>query len=186
MRGKRQTSYDDFHAVAQTLIDSGFTDRPHLGVFGMSNGGLLAAVAGTQRPDLYGAIVSDVPLADMLRFPEMGMGAAWVDEYGDPKEPEAAQWLRAYSPVHAVKPGVDYPAFLVTVATTDDKVGPGHARKLAHRLMDVGAHVHYLESEAGGHGVSDPIQRPNLMAMRMSFLIERLMDGAEAPASPLS
>jgi prolyl oligopeptidase len=186
MRGKRQTSYDDFHAVAQTLIDSGFTDRPHLGVFGMSNGGLLAAVAGTQRPDLYGAIVSDVPLADMLRFPEMGMGAAWIDEYGDPKEPEAAQWLRAYSPVHAVKPGVDYPAFLVTVATTDDKVGPGHARKLAHRLMDVGAHVHYLESEAGGHGVSDPIQRPNLMAMRMSFLIERLMDVAEAPASPRS
>lgn len=175
MRGKRQTSYDDFHAVAQALIDSGFTDRQRLGVFGMSNGGLLAAVAGTQRPDLYGAVVSDVPLADMLRFPAMGMGAAWTDEYGDPSDPEAAQWLRAYSPVHAVRRGVDYPAFLVTVATTDDKVGPGHARKLAHRLMDVGAPVHYLETEAGGHGVSDSMQRPEMMALRILFLIERLM-----------
>jgi prolyl oligopeptidase len=180
MRGKRQTSYDDFHAVAQSLIDSGFTEPRCLGVFGLSNGGLLAAVAGTQRPDLYGAIVSDVPLADMLRFPEMGMGAAWIDEYGDPNDPEAAQWLRSYSPVHAVKRGVHYPAFLVTVATNDDKVGPGHARKLAHRLMDVGAPVQYLEIETGGHGVSDPMQRPDMMAMRILFLIERLMVAPES------
>jgi prolyl oligopeptidase len=176
MRDKRQTSYDDFHAVAQALIDSGYTDRKHLGVFGLSNGGLLAAVAGTQRPDLYGAIVSDVPLADMLRFPEMGMGSAWIDEYGDPKDPKAAAWLRAYSPVHAVKKDVDYPAFLVTVATTDNRVGPGHARKLAYRLMEAGAPVSYLEPEGGGHGVSDPLQRPDVMAMRATFLMDALMD----------
>ena len=182
MRDKRQTSYDDFHAVAQALIDSGYTDRQRLGVFGLSNGGLLAAVAGTQRPDLYGAIVSDVPLADMLRFPEMGMGAAWINEYGDPKDPKAAEWLRTYSPVHAVKKGVDYPAFLVTVATTDNRVGPGHARKLAHRLMEVGAPVHYLEPDGGGHGVSDPLQRPDMMAKRITFLIDRLM-GAPVPST---
>jgi prolyl oligopeptidase len=180
MREKRQTSYDDFHAVAQALIDSGYTARKHLGVFGLSNGGLLAAVAGTQRPDLYGAIVSDVPLADMLRFPEMGMGAGWINEYGDPKDPKAAAWLRAYSPVHAVKKGADYPAFLVSVATTDNRVGPGHARKLAHRLMDVGAPVHFLEPEGGGHGVSDPLQRPDMMAKRATFLIDALM---HAPAA---
>jgi prolyl oligopeptidase len=166
--------------VAQALIDSGYTARKHLGVFGLSNGGLLAAVAGTQRPDLYGAIVSDVPLADMLRFPEMGMGAGWINEYGDPKDPKAAAWLRAYSPVHAVKKGADYPAFLVSVATTDNRVGPGHARKLAHRLMDVGAPVHFLEPEGGGHGVSDPLQRPDMMAKRATFLIDALM---HAPAA---
>ena len=180
MREKRQTSYDDFHAVAQALIDSGYTARKHLGVFGMSNGGLLAAVAGTQRPDLYGAIVSDVPLADMLRFPEMGMGAAWINEYGDPKDPQAAAWLRAYSPVHNVKKGVDHPAFLVTVATTDNRVGPGHARKLAHRLMDVGAPVHFLEPEGGGHGVSDPMQRPDMMAKRITFLMDALMPAPDS------
>ena len=180
MREKRQTSYDDFHAVAQALIDSGYTARKHLGVFGLSNGGLLAAVAGTQRPDLYGAIVSDVPLADMLRFPEMGMGAGWINEYGDPKDPKAAAWLRAYSPVHAVKKGADYPAFLVSVATTDNRVGPGHARKLAHRLMDVGAPVHFLEPDGGGHGVSDPLQRPDMMTKRATFLIDALMP---APAA---
>ncbi len=175
-REKRQRSYDDFHAVAQALIDGGYTDRRHLGVFGLSNGGLLAAVAGTQRPDLYGAIVSDVPLADMLRFPEMGMGAAWIDEYGDPDRPADATWLAAYSPVHNVKPGVDYPTFLVTVATTDNRVGPGHARKLAKRLMDVGASAMFLEPEGGGHGVSDPLQQPEVMAMRSSFFINSLMN----------
>ncbi|MFM7848696.1 MAG: prolyl oligopeptidase family serine peptidase [Rubrivivax sp.] len=179
MREKRQTSYDDFHAVAQALIDSGYTARKHLGVFGMSNGGLLAAVAGTQRPDLYGAVVSDVPLADMLRFPEMGMGAAWINEYGDPKDPQAAAWLRAYSPVHNVKKGADHPAYLVTVATTDNRVGPGHARKLAHRLMDVGAPVHFLEPEGGGHGVSDPLQRPDMMAKRITFLMDTLMGAGQ-------
>jgi len=175
MRDQRQRSYDDFHAVAESLIAERYTARDRLGVFGLSNGGLLAAVAGTQRPDLYGAIVSDVPLADMLRFPEMGMGAAWINEYGDPKDPQAAAWLAKYSPVHNVKPGVDHPAFLVTVATTDNRVGPGHARKLAKRLMDVGAKVFFLEPEEGGHGVSDPLQQPEVMAMRATFFIDELM-----------
>lgn len=175
MRDNRQRSYDDFHAVAQRLVEDGYTTSKHLGVFGLSNGGLLAAVAGTQRPELYGAIVSDVPLADMLRFPEMGMGAAWIDEYGDPTQPADARWLAAYSPVHNVRPGVEYPPFLVTVATTDNRVGPGHARKLAMRLMEVGADPMFLEPGGGGHGVSDPLQRPEMMAMRMAFLMDTLL-----------
>jgi len=175
LRERRQTSYDDFHAVAESLIAAGYTDRRRLGVFGLSNGGLLAAVAGTQRPDLYGAVVSDVPLADMLRFPQMGMGAAWISEYGDPKDPKAAEWLRGYSPVHHVRQGPAYPPFLITAATTDNRVGPGHARKLAHCLLAVGATVHYLEPEVGGHGVSDPLQAPEVMAMPAAFLIDQLM-----------
>ena len=174
-RENRQRSYDDFHAVAAALIDSGYTVAARLGVFGLSNGGLLAGVAGTQRPDLYGAIVSDVPLADMLRFPHMGMGGAWIDEYGDPAVPAAADWLRAYSPVHNVRPGTRYPAFLVTVATTDNRVGPGHARKLAKRLMDTGQKAFFLEPEGGGHGVSDALQQPEVLAMRTAFFVELLM-----------
>lgn len=175
MREKRQNSYDDFHAVAESLIQGGYTDRARLGVFGTSNGGLLAAVAGTQRPDLYGAIVSDVPLADMLRFPEMGEGPAWINEYGDPKNPVDAAWLSKYSPVQNVRKGENSPAFLVTVATTDNRVGPGHARKLAKRLMDVDAKVLFLEPDGGGHSVSDSLQRPDMMAMRATFFIDTLM-----------
>ncbi|UPT63419.1 MAG: prolyl oligopeptidase family serine peptidase [Hyphomonadaceae bacterium JAD_PAG50586_4] len=175
MRERRQVSYDDFAAVAEALIAEGFTTREHLGVFGMSNGGLLAAVMGTQRPDLFGAVVSDVPLADMLRFPAMGMGAAWTNEYGDPSDAAMAEVLRRYSPYHNVTAGRDYPAFLITVATTDNRVGPGHARKLAARLIEAGARVYYFEDQEGGHGVSDPLSNPELMADRMTFLINTLM-----------
>lgn len=180
MREKRQNSYDDFHAVAADLASTGYTTSEHLGIFGLSNGGLLVATAGTQRPELYGAVVSDVPLADMLRFPEMGMGAAWMNEYGDPRKAEDAAWLSKYSPVQAVKSGVKYPPFLVTVATTDNRVGPGHARKLAKRLTEVGADPLYLEPEGGGHGVSDSLERPDVMAMRLTFFIDHLMNPPKA------
>ncbi|MFM7274645.1 MAG: prolyl oligopeptidase family serine peptidase [Gammaproteobacteria bacterium] len=175
MREKRQVSYDDFAAVTEDLITSGFTQPGRLGVFGMSNGGLLSATMGLQRPDLYAAVVSDVPLADMLRFPKMGMGAAWMDEYGNPDDPEAAKALRSYSPLHIVRDGVTYPRFLVTISTEDNRVGPGHARKLAARLEQVGAKVYFLEDQEGGHGVSDPLSRPELMAKRMTFLVDTLM-----------
>ncbi|HKR88877.1 MAG TPA: prolyl oligopeptidase family serine peptidase [Phenylobacterium sp.] len=174
IREKRQRSYDDFAAASEALIRDKFTTAAHLGVFGMSNGGLLAAVMGTQRPDLYGAIVSDVPLADMLRFPHMGMGAAWINEYGDPADPVQAQALAAYSPFHNVRRRESYPKFMVTVSTEDNRVGPGHARKLAARLWAAGAEVYFLEDEAGGHGVSDPLSRPELMADRMTFLLNAL------------
>jgi len=175
MREKRLVSYEDFIAVAEDLVQRGFTAPQHLGVFGASNGGLLAATMGTMRPDLFGAIVSDVPLTDMLRYPDMGMGAAWMDEYGDPKIPEYEAVLRRYSPFHNVNPGTVYPPFLITLSTEDNRVGPGHARKLAARLVEVGAKPYLLEDEEGGHGVSDPLSRPSLMAKRMTFLVDTLM-----------
>lgn len=175
IRENRQLSYDDFAAVTENLIAQGFTAPAHIGVFGQSNGGLLAATMGTQRPDLYGAIVSDVPLTDLIRMPLMGMGAAWTNEYGDPNDPKMAEIINRYSPFQNVRKGVRYPAFLVTVATSDNRVGPGHARKLAAKLLDTGAETYFLEDQEGGHGVSDPLSRPDLMADRMTFLIDRLM-----------
>lgn len=171
---KRQKSYDDFAAVADRLVADGVATPGRIGVFGVSNGGLLSAVMGTQRPDLFGAVVSDVPLADMLRFTLMGMGAAWVDEYGDPADPAMAEVLRSYSPFHNVRDGGKYPPFLVTVSTKDDRVGAGHARKLAARLQDAGAEAYFSEQAEGGHGVSDPFRRAAFMARRVSFLIRNL------------
>jgi prolyl oligopeptidase len=176
MREKRQVSYDDFLAVAQALETSGFTSPQHLGVFGSSNGGLLSATVAVERPDLFGAIVSDVPLIDMLRYPTMGMGGAWMDEYGDPSSSMMHEVLLRYSPFHNIKSGTTYPPFFITVSTEDNRVGPGHARKLAARLEQVGAKAYYFEDSEGGHGVNDALQRPELMALRMTFLIDRLMN----------
>jgi prolyl oligopeptidase len=183
MRENRQVSYDDFYAVAESLVASGFTDPRHLGVFGASNGGLLAAVAGTQRPDLFSAVVCDVPLTDMLRFPQMGMGALWVDEYGDPSDPAMARVLRSYSPLHNVRDGRRYPPFLVTISTRDDRAGPGHGRKLVARLQEAGATAWLIEDEQGGHGVSDTLGNPDTMTLRMAFLLDRLMPAPGAQKS---
>jgi len=178
IREKRQTSYDDFIAVVEHLIASGFTRPERIGIFGMSNGGLLTATLGTQRPDLFSAVVSDVPLTDLIRMRHMGMGAAWMNEYGNPDVPEQAAAMLAYSPYQNVREGTRYPPFLITISTEDNRVGPGHARKFAYRLGEVGAPVFFYEDEEGGHGVSDALRNPELMALRMGFLIDRLMPAA--------
>lgn len=175
MREGRQRSYDDFAAAIEDLQRTGYTTPDHTGIFGMSNGGLLSAVIGTQRPDLVAAVVSDVPLTDMLRLRHMGMGAAWLEEYGDADDPRMNAVLRKYSPYQVITDGEDYPPFLVTVATSDDRVGPGHARKLAARLEEAGTPVLFLEDQNGGHGVSDPLTNPELMAARMTFLVAEIM-----------
>jgi prolyl oligopeptidase len=175
IRKDRQRSYDDFIAVAEQLVSTGYATPEQIGVFGMSNGGLLSATLGTQRPDLFGAVVSDVPLTDLIRMRYMGMGAAWINEYGDPDKPDEAAAMLAYSPMQNVRKGTKYPPFLVTISTEDNRVGPGHARKLASRLADAGAPVYFLEDEEGGHGVSDAFRNPELMALRMTFLINALM-----------
>lgn len=177
VREKRQNSYDDFIAVAEHLVKTGFTSPDRLGIFGMSNGGLLTATLGTQRPDLFGAVVSDVPLTDLIRMRHMGMGAAWLDEYGNPDVPAQAAAMLAYSPYQNVRKGTKYPPFLVTISTEDNRVGPGHARKFAHRLEEVGAPTYFYEDQEGGHGVSDAFRNPELMALRMSFLVDNLMSG---------
>lgn len=171
---KRQKSYDDFIAVAERLIAEGMTTAGRIGVYGSSNGGLLSAVMGTQRPDLFGAVVSDVPLADMLRFPYMGMGAAWMSEYGNPEDPDAAAVLRSYSPFHNIREGAKLPPFLVTISTRDDRVGAGHARKLVARLKDSGSEAYLIEESDSGHGVSDPFKKAAFMAGRISFWLDCL------------
>lgn len=175
IREKRQRSYDDFIAVTESLIADGYTRADRIGIFGMSNGGLLTATLGIQRPDLFAAVISDVPLTDLIRMRHMGMGAAWLNEYGDPDDLAMAKVLRGYSPVHNVAAGKGYPPFLISISTEDNRVGPGHARKLAARLAEAGSEVYFIEDAEGGHGVSDALRNPALMALRMAFLIDRLM-----------
>lgn len=176
VRENRQLSYDDFAAVAEKLVADGLTTPAHMGVFGASHGGLLAAVMGTQRPDLFSAAVADVPIVDMLRYHLMGAGAVWVDEYGHPDDPEMEPILRAYSPFHNVEEDVKYPAFLATISTTDDRVGAGHARKLIARLKEMGsADAFFYEDQSGGHAVSDPFNNAALLARRMAFFMHYLM-----------
>jgi prolyl oligopeptidase len=175
IREKRQNSFDDFEAVAEALIKDRFTKRDRLGVFGSSNGGLLALVVGIQRPDLFSAIASNVPLTDMLRFPLMGIGGAWIGEFGDPNDPAMHETLYRYSPYHNVSPGRHYPRFLITTSTADDRAGPGHARKLAALLKDAGYSVYFLEYTEGGHGVSDPLNRPDLLIDQLTFFVDTLM-----------
>jgi prolyl oligopeptidase len=177
MRERRQNSYDDFICVLEKLNQTGYTQPSHTGIFGSSNGGLLAAVLGIQRPDLFGAVVCDVPLTDLMRMKYMGVGGMWTHEYGDPDDASALKVLVGYSPLQNVRAGVKYPPFLITVSTSDSCVGPGHGRKLAARLEAVGADVHFYEAPEGGHGVSDPYRNSELMALRMTFLITSLMNG---------
>ncbi|WP_322014073.1 prolyl oligopeptidase family serine peptidase [Paraburkholderia sp. J12] len=168
----RQRSFDDFIAVAQQLAADGYTRAAQLGIKGGSNGGLLVAACMVQRPELFGAVVSEVPLLDMQRYPLLHAGASWLDEYGDPEDPAEARALAAYSPYHRVRAGVPYPPSLFTTSTSDDRVHPGHARKMVARMQEQGhTNVWYLESTEGGHGPgSDALERADYDALVFRFL----------------
>ncbi|KND60061.1 Prolyl endopeptidase [Candidatus Burkholderia verschuerenii] len=153
LRENRQVSFDDFIAVAQALIDSGVTSPKQLAIRGGSNGGLLTAVCMVQRPELFGAVLSEVPLIDMARFHLLLQGASWIDEYGDPDDEGDLRHLMAYSPYRNVKADVAYPPALFTSSTCDDRVHPGHARKMAAKMQAQGhENVWYQETGEGGHG----------------------------------
>ncbi|MCX4145341.1 MULTISPECIES: prolyl oligopeptidase family protein [Paraburkholderia] len=167
----RQRSFDDFIAVAEALISTGVTSAAQLGIQGGSNGGLLVAASMVQRPELFGAVVCEVPLLDMSRYHLLHAGASWIDEYGDPDEPDAARVLAAYSPYHRVSADVAYPPVLFTTSTADDRVHPGHARKMAARMQALGAvKVWYRENTEGGHGGSDELEQAGHDAMVFEFL----------------
>ncbi|MFP3568802.1 prolyl oligopeptidase family serine peptidase [Paraburkholderia sp. SIMBA_030] len=167
----RQRAFDDFIAVAEALIDSGVTSAAQLGIQGGSNGGLLVAACMVQRPELFGAVVCEVPLLDMSRYHLLHAGASWIDEYGDPDEPDEARVLAAYSPYHRVAADVAYPPVLFTTSTADDRVHPGHARKMAARMQALGAgQVWYRENTEGGHGGSDELEQAGHDAMVFEFL----------------
>jgi prolyl oligopeptidase len=171
-KANKQRSYDDFAAVAEDLIVNKITSPPHLGISGGSNGGLLVGAVMVQRPDLFGAVLSSVPLLDMQRYHKLLAGNSWMAEYGNPDIAEEWAWISRYSPYHNVKAGVKYPKVLFTTSTRDDRVHPAHARKMVARMLEQGhKDVLYYENMEGGHGgAADNTQRAHLRALEFTFL----------------
>jgi len=175
LKEKRQNVFDDFYSVAEDLIQRKITSPSHLGAMGGSNGGLLVGVAFTQRPDLYNAVVCQVPLLDMQRYNKLLAGASWMGEYGDPDKPEEWEYIKKYSPYHNLKEGVEYPEVFFYTSTRDDRVHPGHARKMAAKMIDMGDPVLYYENTEGGHaGSSTNEQSAKSSAMTFSYLLMKL------------
>jgi prolyl oligopeptidase len=169
--------YDDFHAVAEDLMARGITAKGKLGIMGGSNGGLLVGVAFTQRPDLYNAVVCQVPLLDMKRYNKLLAGASWMGEYGDPDKPEEWSYIERYSPYHNLhaERAKDYPEVFFYTSTRDDRVHPGHARKMAARMESMGIPMLYYENTEGGHGGSSTNeQRATMDALTYAYLWGRL------------
>jgi len=175
LKANRHRAFEDFVAVAEDLVRRGVTSPPRLGISGGSNGGLLVGNMLTLRPDLFGAVVCQVPLLDMKRYARLLAGASWMGEYGDPDRPEEWEFIRTFSPYHNVKAGVRYPPTLFTTSTRDDRVHPGHARKMAARLLEAGQPVLYWENVEGGHGgAANNAQAAHMSALAYAFLWSRL------------
>jgi prolyl oligopeptidase len=175
---KRQIIYDDFAAVAKDLIARKITSPRRLGILGGSNGGLLIGVEFTQHPDLWNAVVIEVPLLDMIRISKIAAGASWQGEYGDVNADPAvmAFWLKT-SPYQNLKSGVKYPEPFIFTTTKDDRVGPQHARKFAARMEEMGLPFYYYENTEGGHGAgADLKQSAHTNALVMTYLTRKLMD----------
>ncbi|RYZ09645.1 MAG: S9 family peptidase [Alphaproteobacteria bacterium] len=178
LKTNRQVVYDDFIAVAEDLIAFGITSKEKLGAMGGSNGGLLMGVMFTQRPDLFKAIVCQVPLLDMLRYNLLLAGASWMDEYGDPEVPEERAFLEKLSPYHNVDPAKTYPEIYFETSTKDDRVHPAHARKLAKRLEETGKPFLYYENIDGGHSAAaNQREAAKRAALEFTYLARKLMDG---------
>lgn len=154
LKENRQRAYDDFAAVAEDLIRRKITSPKHLGIMGGSNGGLLMGVEFTQRPELYNGVVCLVPLLDMKRYNKLLAGASWVAEYGNPDIPEEWAYISKYSPYHNVRTEGAYPRVFFYTSTADDRVHPGHARKMAARMEEFGHKVYYYENLEGGHAAA--------------------------------
>jgi prolyl oligopeptidase len=178
LRENRTRAYQDFAAVARDLVARGLTTPAQLGIEGGSNGGLLMGVMLTRYPELFGAVVASVPLLDMRRYHQLLAGASWLAEYGDPEDPADWDFLKEYSPYQNVRPGRPYPPTLVTTSTRDDRVHPGHARKMVARLRQLGYDVRYYENIEGGHGgAADNEQLAHKSALIYEFLWRTLVAG---------
>ncbi|MEG8040405.1 prolyl oligopeptidase family serine peptidase [Sphingomonas sp. LR60] len=176
LREKRQNVFDDLHAVGDDLVRTGVSNKGKIGISGRSNGGLLVGVAMQQRPDLYGAVIAGSPLEDMQRYSHLSAGASWIDEYGDPDKPADWAFIRRYSPYQNVKSGVRYPPVFFYLSTKDDRVHPGHARKLAALLKQNGNTVYFHEYLEGGHSVgADHAEDARRAALLNAFLGRELM-----------
>ncbi|SRX74480.1 prolyl oligopeptidase family serine peptidase [Aequorivita antarctica] len=175
IKENRQNAFDDLYAVSEDVIAKKITSPKHLGAMGGSNGGLLVGVAFTQRPDLYNAIVCQVPLLDMQRYNKLLAGASWMSEFGDPDIPEEWAYIKKYSPYHNLKEGTDYPEVYFGTSTRDDRVHPGHARKMVAKMNDMGYKTYYYENTEGGHaGSSTNEQSAKSNALTYSYLLKKL------------
>jgi len=178
LKTERQRIYDDFISVAEELIEKGITSPKHLGIEGGSNGGLLMGVMFTQRPDLFNAVVCAVPLLDMMRYHKLLAGASWMGEYGDPDDAVEGKFLRSISPYHNVDPEADYPEVFFVTSTKDDRVHPGHARKVAKRFEDQGHDFLYYENIDGGHSAAANLKETaKRLALQHTYLMQKLKDG---------
>jgi prolyl oligopeptidase len=178
MLGKKQNVFDDFIAAAEFLIREKYTSPAKLAVSGRSNGGLLTSTVLTQRPELYRAVISGVPLTDMIRYHKFRIAQLWIPEYGSSENADQFKWLYAYSPYHRVKDGVDYPAVLLFTAESDTRVDAMHARKMAARLQAASLNKRpillRLEMQAG-HGAGKPLAKVIAQYTdEMAFLFSQL------------
>lgn len=171
LKEHRQRAFDDFIAVAEDLIERKITSAKHLGIMGGSNGGLLVGAVMVQRPELFEAVVCQVPVLDMKRYSKLLAGASWVGEWGDPDNPEDWAYLSKYSPYQNVAKDVDYPRAFFYTSTRDDRVHPGHARKMVAKMLDQGHDVLYWENTEGGHAAgSTNAQRAKMWALTYAYL----------------
>ena len=175
LKEKRHKAYEDFIAVAEDLIERGFTSPKHLGIKGGSNGGLLVGAVVTMRPDLFNAVVCQVPLLDMKRYNHLLAGASWMGEYGNPDIPEEWEYIKTYSPYHNLDAQSAYPKIFFTTSTRDDRVHPGHARKMVARMMEMDKPLYYYENTEGGHaGAANLKQSAYVNALIYSYLLDQL------------
>lgn len=172
LKQNRHRAYEDFAAIARDLVARGVTIPARLGCEGRSNGGLLVGNMLTTYPELFGAVVCGVPLLDMKRYTHLSAGASWIAEYGDPDVAEEWEYLRTFSPYQLLREGADYPPVLFYAATSDDRVGPVQARKMAARMQAMGIEgVLYYENSDGGHGGAvDNVHTARLQALIYEFL----------------
>ena len=175
LKENRQRAFDDFISVSEDLIKRKITSHKHLGIMGGSNGGLLVGVVFTQRPDLYKAVVCSFPILDMKRYNKLLAGAGWMAEYGDPDIPEEWAYIENYSPYHNVFASKKYPKVLFTTTTRDDRVHPGHARKMVAKMEEQNHEFFYFENTEGGHGAGvTNKQRAFIMSLEFTYLLKML------------
>jgi prolyl oligopeptidase len=172
--GKR-LAHDDFAAVAADLVRRGVTRADRIAAEGGSNGGILISNMLTRYPERFGALFCTIPLIDMRRYTKLLAGASWIAEYGDPDKPEEWAWLQTYSAYHAAKPGQNYPPILIATTRRDDRVHPGHARKMTAKLQAMGYEAYLYEPAAGGHGYGkDNRERAAFTALGYAYLKNKI------------
>jgi prolyl oligopeptidase len=175
LKSSRHKAFEDFEAVAEDVSKWGLTNPAKLAISGGSNGGLLVGAVATRRPELMSAVICSVPLLDMLRYHELLAGASWIGEYGDPRLPEFQSYWQKFSPYQNVETAKKYPSIFFMTSTKDDRVHPGHARKMYAKMKAQSHDVYYYENVEGGHSAaSNRKQMAYSQALSYSFLFEKL------------